>query len=534
VSVAEILTLGQLLALDLMPDVEVIGDDQFRGRPVRMVVPGTSARDVGDLPRDALVVFGRSQLAVEEISADLAIRRGVTARIAGIVAQRAERGVPLATRRLAEKFGIPLLLLPKVDPAALVAALDPYVREPAIVGADLLRAVVQRLSSGPLRATDLLGRTTAALGCPVALVDTDGRVVEGDPEALGDGVRADFRALAARPAAGARVLTVNGGVQHVVHPAATPTGAPANLWFVARLPANSGFAVDAARTGLAIAAVAFTAYITTTALEAERQTRQRALLLTEILEQGDTPRRRTVERATAAGWRLSGWHTAIQIASRSPRAADRPLDLAASIDERLREHGITVGLIERPGGWACWTSSDLEQTPAELAALVRGVRRILLPVERDHPGTELSAGVGGALAGTAGLRRSLQEAQEACLLARTEDVPAAVERVDPMNVKRLLIGWYASGPLRDVAAGLIEPLVSVDPGGDLVRTLRAYLDHESNSTTAAHALGVHRNTVINRLDRIRSLLPIDLDRADERLAVHLAVHVAALGADVES
>jgi PucR family transcriptional regulator, purine catabolism regulatory protein len=531
---AESITLGQLLALDVLPDVEVIGDDRFRGRRVRMVVPGTSARDVGDLPPDALVLFSRAQLAVEEISADLAIRRGVTAGIAGIVMQRAERGVPLATRRLAEKFGVPLLLLPKVDPAALVAALDPYVREPAILGADLLRTVVERLSSGPMPATDLLGRTAAALGCPVALVDTEGRVVEGDPEALDDRVRADFRALAVRPAAGARVLTGHGGAQHVVHPAATPTGAPANLWFVATLPANSAFAIDAARTGLAIAAVAFTAHIATAALGAERQTRQRALLLTEILEQGDTPRRRTVERATAAGWRLSGWHTAIQIASRSARAADRPLDVTASIDERLREHGIAVGLIERPGGWACWTSHDVEQTPAEVAALVRSVRRILLTVERDHPGAALCAGVGGTHAGTAGLRRSLQEAQEACLLARTEDVPAAVEHVDPMNVKRLLIGWYASGPLRDVAAGLIEPLVRFNPDGDLVRTLRAYLDHESNSTTAANVLGVHRNTVLNRLERIRTLLPIDLDRADERLAVHLAVHVAALGGDVES
>jgi hypothetical protein len=49
-----------------------------------------------------------------------------------------------------------------------------------------------------------------------------------------------------------------------------------------------------------------------------RQSRQRALSFTEILDNADAPPRRTVERATAEGWRLSGWNTAVRVAVNQP------------------------------------------------------------------------------------------------------------------------------------------------------------------------------------------------------------------------
>jgi DNA-binding PucR family transcriptional regulator len=71
-------------------------------------------------------------------------------------------------------------------------------------------------------------------------------------------------------------------------------------------------------------------------------------------------------------------------------------------------------------------------------------------------------------------------------------------------------------------------LLQVDPDGELVRTLEVYLDHQSSSTQAAADLRVHRNTVLNRVERIRSLLTVDLDDPDERLAVQLACRVVRL------
>ncbi|MER5394466.1 helix-turn-helix domain-containing protein [Saccharopolyspora sp. NPDC002686] len=52
--------------------------------------------------------------------------------------------------------------------------------------------------------------------------------------------------------------------------------------------------------------------------------------------------------------------------------------------------------------------------------------------------------------------------------------------------------------------------------------MAAYLDAESSIAETAAVLGVHRNTVAARIERIERLLAVDLHHRDERLALHLA------------
>jgi DNA-binding PucR family transcriptional regulator len=108
-----------------------------------------------------------------------------------------------------------------------------------------------------------------------------------------------------------------------------------------------------------------------------------------------------------------------------------------------------------------------------------------------------------------------------------------VEHVRAMSAKRLLMGLYAAAPLRAQAEELLAPLTEADPSGELVRTLRRYLDWESSATDTAASLQVHRNTVMQRIDRIRKLLSLDLDDPDDRLVLHLASRVAGVDWDAD-
>jgi PucR family transcriptional regulator, purine catabolism regulatory protein len=56
--------------------------------------------------------------------------------------------------------------------------------------------------------------------------------------------------------------------------------------------------------------------------------------------------------------------------------------------------------------------------------------------------------------------------------------------------------------------------------------LAVYLDEESVGSAAAARLGVHRNTVSQRISRAEQLLGVSLLNPDERLAVHLACRAA--------
>lgn len=79
--------------------------------------------------------------------------------------------------------------------------------------------------------------------------------------------------------------------------------------------------------------------------------------------------------------------------------------------------------------------------------------------------------------------------------------------------------------------GLLAPLRRYDQEhhGDLVKTLDAYLRHGGNSTQAADALYIHRNSMRYRLAHIRALTGLDLDSADNRLALQVGLLVMANG-----
>ena len=78
-------------------------------------------------------------------------------------------------------------------------------------------------------------------------------------------------------------------------------------------------------------------------------------------------------------------------------------------------------------------------------------------------------------------------------------------------------------------AHLLDPLRRYDREhhGDLVKTLSAYLRHGGNAVAAAGALYMHRNSMRYRLARIRALLALDLDDPDTRLALRVALLLAA-------
>ncbi|RZU45597.1 PucR-like helix-turn-helix protein [Streptomyces sp. BK022] len=78
----------------------------------------------------------------------------------------------------------------------------------------------------------------------------------------------------------------------------------------------------------------------------------------------------------------------------------------------------------------------------------------------------------------------------------------------------------------------LGPLLDYDRrrATDLVSTVAAYFAHSGNLSRTAHALHVHTNTLLKRLDRIAALLGDDWRSADSALRLHLAVRLHQLRA----
>jgi PucR family transcriptional regulator, purine catabolism regulatory protein len=144
------------------------------------------------------------------------------------------------------------------------------------------------------------------------------------------------------------------------------------------------------------------------------------------------------------------------------------------------------------------------------------------------PGFTVSVGFSGpveAPAGVAGAQREVTSVMDS--LARFKRWGQVVA-VPELGLTGLLAA-VADERLVDYAQRLLGPLVEHDRArnGSLVATLRAYLE-TGEQQEAAKRLRVHPNTLRYRLDRIREIGGFELEEAETRLNLAVALRVQAL------
>ncbi len=98
---------------------------------------------------------------------------------------------------------------------------------------------------------------------------------------------------------------------------------------------------------------------------------------------------------------------------------------------------------------------------------------------------------------------------------------------DDLGLYQLLFGLRDLPGVAEFHRRMLGPLIEHDrrTGGELLRTLDAYLSVGCSPTAAAERLHLHRNGLLYRLQRIREIVPVDLDDPERRLALHLALRI---------
>jgi purine catabolism regulator len=173
-----------------------------------------------------------------------------------------------------------------------------------------------------------------------------------------------------------------------------------------------------------------------------------------------------------------------------------------------------------------WNPAQVAQGIDFPAALQRELARHGRPGDRAL----VSVGVGCVHAGTAGIRQSHQEAKQALTMSRRLYDSGQVTRFEDLGIYRLLFAARDLPELRSFHDDALTALIDYDRqhGAELLRTLGAFFAGRCGPKETAAILGVHRNTVLYRLERIRELTGFDLDDADVRLRLQLAysAHIA--------
>jgi hypothetical protein len=127
-----------------------------------------------------------------------------------------------------------------------------------------------------------------------------------------------------------------------------------------------------------------------------------------------------------------------------------------------------------------------------------------------------------------GAGRAVAEARHALALSRRQEAQSRITTYAAACIRELVSGTHRSAVRRQLYDVLFRPLNANDHAieHELLRTLSVHLDTGCRTQQTAELLGIHRNTVLYRLQRIAELTSFDLDDGDMRLLLQLVLRSA--------
>ena len=133
----------------------------------------------------------------------------------------------------------------------------------------------------------------------------------------------------------------------------------------------------------------------------------------------------------------------------------------------------------------------------------------------------MSAGLGGPRDPERSIRLAALHAEQAVRVGRALNGPGQVTAFGDLGPYCFVLG-RPTADIRSFCRAVLGPLAE-SAQRDELRTLEEFLRAHGSLNAVARALFLHRNTVRQRLKRIGELTGADLEDADQRVQLYLAV-----------
>jgi len=422
--------------------------------------------------------------------------------------------VPPAVVAAAEAAGLPLLQVPLPTPfIAVIRAVTERIAEQQYEGVTRASQVQPRMTRAALQGGSraVVRELATATGGSVLLLGDDGAVTAAHPAGARDLTRRVIEVL--RVAAGATTCVgSSNGIASIA--SAGPGGVVTAQRLRVGRRAHGHLALVTAQAPTPVDHLLLGHAVSLIALDAEKplrlretQNRFNEMLVGLLLEDKLSPRQ-TAEQLRIAGLSVQDGVVALGLGGPGPRSA------LAALDRALLEHDL-------PCVGAVGDSHALVLLPAEPTGLAPD---LLDAVARSrHPG-RVPGGIARA-SGPDDVAGALRRCVTAARVALLQDV-ACVD-AESMAGHVLVAAPAARAVLAELAEARLRPLADHDLQTDanLIATLRAFLEHHGHWEAASAVLGIHRHTLRNRIDRIQTLIGVDLESAHVRAELLLSLVV---------
>jgi PucR family transcriptional regulator, purine catabolism regulatory protein len=438
---------------------------------------------------------------------------------------RYSRDLPSALVAAAAEHQLPLIVFERetqfieITEAVHARIIDAQLAE--LRSADRLHQVFTELAVSGAPSDEVVAQAATLAGCPVILEDLVHHVLACAP--LG----ADPARLLAGFAGRSRSATLAGrtGYDAASGWLVTMVGARGEDW--GRLIMIRG---EAPRPGdVALIERAATTLALGRLLDHQRQSVERQAhrtLLSAFLGNGYSDPAEAEARARALGVPVAGRRlvpVVVRVASSQAAAgqaaAARAAGIADAVAEVCRQLQIPalVGSLDDDRVAAVLTLPSRADPETALSRLASQLR------SRLRAGDVI--GAGSAVDSVAAVQRSLLEADHVAAAAAAADGHRAYYRLPDLRLRGLLHLLRDDPRLQAFAERELSSLLVHDDatGSQLVPTLAAYLEEGGNKAAAAKRAHLARPTIYERLRQIEDVLGVDLERAESRLSLHVAL-----------
>ncbi len=156
-------------------------------------------------------------------------------------------------------------------------------------------------------------------------------------------------------------------------------------------------------------------------------------------------------------------------------------------------------------------------------------RRIREYTAAEYNGSQLVAGISGLADTLEDWPQHYRQANKAMELAARLNMNETVD-YSSLGIYQLLMKLEDVPAVQKFSQEVVGPLADYDRqhNSSFTQTMQSFFEHHGNVSQTAEALFIHRNTLLYRLDRIKELTGQDIDNADMRLAMHLALKLYQL------
>jgi purine catabolism regulator len=243
--------------------------------------------------------------------------------------------------------------------------------------------------------------------------------------------------------------------------------------------------------------------------------RMRATFLDELLAAEIADEQAWIQRGASLGYDLLRPHVALLIEASNVAGWPAPLM------RFMQQHNVTAPCARREEGMLIFWPVDDPKSGRSLKAVAY---ELVTRIEGSLPNVRLVIGIGRPAVGPANWRQSQMQARESWRLGKEWET-SPVTYFGDLGLYQLLTGLASNAEAARFYRKTLGKLISHDDvrNAELVQTLDAFFAAHGNLSQTAARLHIHRNTLTYRLEQIAQITQLDLDDADARFSLQLAL-----------